>query len=398
MIKKAFSLLLVVFSLVFLGGCWSSKELSDLAIVLGAGVDRTPDNKVRITLQIARPAAFSGGAEVSGAGAAAKQNISWVVSETGDTILDAEQNLSLKVPRLIYWGQDTVLVIGEEMAKEGVRNISNFFIRNPHPRETILVLVARGEAEKVLKSHSELEKSSSDSIVHHALNKVGFSMMIKDFQMALASYGINPAAPGVEIQKAGQPQGVGMEETLQHEEAVITGTAVFKDDRLVGWLDTSETRGFMCIRGEVKKGIVIIPSPGQPDKMLSLNILQASSTIDPEYDGKTIRFNVRIKTEWELLEQQSIEDLSTPEKIRAIEKTTAEYILKRCEAVLHKTQGEYGTDVIGFGEAFHRKYKKEWKRLKDHWNEVFAKAEVNITEEAHLQRTGLELKRASEKM
>ena len=394
--KKAAFLFLIILPLIILGGCWSRREINELAIVLGAGVDRAPDNKIRITLQLARPSAFGGGAEAGG-GSAPKQNIVWVVSETGNTVLEAERNLVLKVSRHIHWGHEIILVIGEEVAREGVRDVSNFFIRNPQTRETMWLLVAKGEAGKVLESHSELEKTSSQSVGFLSRHKAGFSIMLKDFQMALASRGTNPAAPRVEVQKLGQPQGPGMEEKLQHREVAITGTGVFKDDKLVGWLDTSETRGMLWLLGEVKKGIITIPSPGQPDKLVSLNIIRADTRVVPEYDGETIRFNVKMTLQGELLEQQSTEDLTKPEKIEAVEMAAARDVFMKSTATLEKAQGEYGTDIFNFGEAFHRKYKKDWKKIKDRWNEEFVNAEVNIAVEAHLRRTGLLSKRASVK-
>ncbi|MCL6639278.1 MAG: Ger(x)C family spore germination protein, partial [Firmicutes bacterium] len=395
-LRKIALLLLTALVLTLPCGCWSRKELSELAIVLGAGVDRTPDNKVQITLQLARPAAFGGGAEAGG-GNAPKQNVVWVVSETGSTIFDAERNLALKVSRQIYWGHNVILVYGEEMARGGVRDASNFFMRNPQPRETTWVLVAKGEAKKLLESHSELEKTSAQSVGFLARNRAGFSIMLKDFQMALASRGTNPAAPRVELQKLGQPQGPGMEDKLQHEEIAVTGTAVFKDDRLAGWLDPFETRGLLWLRGEVKRGIITIPSPGQPDKLISLNIIRGSTRVDPEYDGENIRLNVEITFEGDLLEQQSLEDLTTPEKIAAIEEAAAGIIFNKCADTLRKAQGEYGTDVFNFGEAFHRKYKKEWRELQGRWNEEFARAALDIAVEAHIRRSGILTRRASEK-
>ncbi|TEB07398.1 Spore germination protein B3 precursor [Pelotomaculum schinkii] len=396
MTRKAVSLLLILLTLVCLSGCWSRREMSELAIVMGAGVDRTPDNRIRLTLQLARPGAFGGGAE-TGAGTAERQNITWVLSETGDTIFEAERNLALKISRRIYWAHDIILVLGEEAAKAGVRDYIDFFMRDPLPRETTWVLVTRGEAKKLLESHSELEKTSAQSIGFLARNKAGFSVMLKDFAMALASRGTNPALPGVELQKLGEPQGSGMEDKKQHEEVVITGTGVFKDEYLVGWLDTSETRGLLWLRGEINKGIITVPSPGQPDKLISINVARAKTRVEPEYDGENISFNVTMTFEGELLEQQSSEELTTPDKVEEIETAAAGDVFRKCSATLEKAQGEYGVDIFKFGEAFHRKYKKDWKELKYQWNDAFAKAQVNISVEAHLRRTGLLSKPASVK-
>jgi spore germination protein KC len=389
MTRKAVSLLLILLTLVCLSGCWSRREMSELAIVMGAGVDRTLDNRIRLTLQLARPAAFGGGAETGGVGAAERQNITWVVSETGDTIFEAERNLALKISRRIYWAHNIILVFGAEAAKSGVGNYVDFFMRDPMSRENIWVLVTRGEAKELLESHSELEKTSAQSIGFVERNKAGLAVIFKDFAMALASRGTNPALPAVELQKLGEPQGSGMEEEKQHEEVVMTGTGVFKDEYLVGWLDTSETRGLLWLRDEINKGIITVPLPGRPDKLLSINVVRARTRVEPEYDGENIGFNITITIDGELLEQQSGEDLTIPDKVEEIEAAAAMDVIRKCTVTLEKAQGEYGVDIFNFGEAFHRKYKRDWKELKYQWNDAFAGAQINIYVEAHLRRTGL---------
>lgn len=385
MTRKAAYLLLILLVLISLSGCWSRREMSELAIVLGAGVDRTPDNRIQLTLQLARPGAFAGGAEAGGE----KKTNTWVVSETGNTIFEAERNMNLKVSRRIYWAHDIIVVFGEEAAKSGVRDYVNFFLRDPLPRETTWVLVTKGEAKKVLESHSELEPSSAQSIGFIVRNRAGLAVMIKDFAISLASRGTNPALPVLEMQKFGEPEGPGTEKSEQHEEGVITGAGVFKDEYLAGWLDTSETRGLLWLRDEMDKGVITVPSPGRPEKLISIDVVTAKTRVEPEYDGEEIRFSVDISFEGELLEQQSTEDLTTQENTAAIEAAAAEEVIRRCSVTLAKVQGEYRTDIFGFGEAFHRKYKKDWKELKYQWDDAFAGAQINIAAEAHLRRTGL---------
>jgi len=362
--------------------------MSELAIVLGVGVDRTPDNKVQLTLQLARPAAFAGGAEAGG-GASPEQNITWTISETGNTILEAERSLALKVGRDIYWAHGIILVLGEEAAKAGVRSYIDFFMRDPMPRETTWVLVTKGEAKTVLESHAELEKTSAQSIGFILRNNEGLGVMLKDFIMALATMGTNPFLPLVELEQVGEVTGPGMAQPKQHKGASITGLAVFKDEYLVGWLDIQETRGFLWLRGDKDSRVIIIPSPEQPDKMLSIDIIGIKSKVEPQFDGEKISFDVNLSIKGELSEQQSTEDLNTPETIKKIEEAMAEYAVNTCLAALEKAQGEYGTDIFSFGEAFHRKYKREYKELKYNWNDVFKDAQINIAVEASLQRVGL---------
>jgi spore germination protein KC len=405
MIKKICSLVLVVL-LVLQGGCWGRKELGQLAIVMAAGVDRAPGGDIRLTVQLARPRAFGGGAERP---SGAQENNAWVISENGETVLDAQRNLEKRVSRSIYWGHNVILVFGEELAREGIRQAFNFFTRSPTARETIWVMVARGKAEDVLNSHSQLENTSAQSAGSMLRMRVGEPVMLKDLSMMLASKGTNPALPRVELTASGRPQGPGMVENIPqgykgaqqppvgtHAEITLTGTGIFKDDKLVGWLNVRETRGLLWLKDEIKRGVVTVPSPVEPGKKISINITRGNTRVEAFFDGESVWFDVWMKMEGTLWEQQSKEKLTNPVIYKAIEKAMSREIENIARGALNKAQLEYGVDIFGFGEAFHRKYKREWASMQNRWNEVFAGAQVNIAVEGRIRRTGLTTNRLSE--
>lgn len=394
MIKKAAALLLLVLLTGLLGGCWSRKEITEVAVVLGTGVDWTADGRIRLTVQIARPTAFAGGGEAAGGGREAPA--SWVVSAEGKTIEEAERYLAMKVPRDIYWGHSIILVIGEEMAKKGTRMVTNFFQRDRQPRETMWIMVAKGEAKDFLETYSTLAKTSAQAAGFLTRMKTGYTVQVREFAEMLASKGVQPVATRVEVKEAGVTPGPGREkESPALKQVELAGVAVFKEDKLIGWLDDYETRGLLWLKGEAMKGVVTVPSPGEPDKAVSFEIRRGSTKVTPEYDGEYLWFDVKVEVEGDMLEQQSREDLAKPEKIKALESEIAGEISRRAAVALEKAQREYGVDIFGFGDAFHRKYKKEWRELKDRWDEEFARAEVYITVEAHVREIGLLTKRAS---
>ncbi|MGB9803180.1 Ger(x)C family spore germination protein [Desulfofundulus sp.] len=374
-------------------GCWSRKELTEVAIVLGTGVDWTKEDKIRLTLQIARPGAFTAGGEAGGRG---KEPASWVVSAEGRTIQEAERYLAMKVPREIYWGHSIILVFGEEMARKGTAMATNFFQRDRQPRETMWVMVSKGEAKDFLEAYSSLEKTSAQAAGFLERMKTGYSVQLRELAEMLASRGVQPAVTAVEVKEAGVTPEPGREKKPPPEKQVgLAGVAVFKEDKLVGWLNPYECRGLMWLKGKIMKGEVTVPSPGEPDKDVSIWIRRGSTKIVPAYDGEHLRFDVKIKVEGDMVEQQSREDLARPEKIKALEDEMADEIKKRASIALEKAQYEYGVDIFGFGEAFHRKYKKEWRKLKYRWDEEFTRADVNIAVEAHIREIGLLTKRAS---
>ena len=375
-----------------LSGCWSRKELGELAIVLGAAVDRAPDNQVRLTLQLARPRSFAGGGETRGGGAEAT---TWVVSETGRTVQDAERKLAGRISRRIYWAHSGIVVFGEEAARHGMQYYTNFFYRAHHPRETTWVLVAKGEAKDILETSSELEYSSAQDIGFQARGKTVFPVNLKEMVIMRATPGTNITLPRVEVVDSGVIQGPGKEKPAGHKGVALTGTAVFSKVYLLGWLDESETRGLLWLKGKMLAGIITIPSLTDSDKEMSIEIIRGQTEVEPQYDGDSVWFNVDIVVEGDLLEQQSAENFLEREVRKAIEEEIAREVEEKARLALEKAQREYGVDIFDFGVAFHRKYPGEWKELKDRWDEVFSAAEVNITVEAYLRRSGLQGKRTA---
>lgn len=375
------------------------KELPTIAFVLATGVDRTPDGKILLTVQIARPGAFGGGGESA---PSYPENNVWVISEAGDTVLDARRELEQKVSRRIYWGHNVMILVGEEMARHDIKQALDFFTRSPIIRETMFVLVAKGKAYEVLNSHSQLETTSAQSTGQLVRQGVGLQITLKDISVMLANKNRrNPVLPTLELTPSGVPQGPGLKENLPevsenqpqmppvHGEVTITGSGVFRHNRLIGWLDIKETRGVLWVKNQLKQGVVTFSSLNEPKKKISVRITDSNTTVEPFYNGEEILFNIKSEVEGDIFEKQSDEDLSKPEIIEALNKKMSEEIENNILDVTKKVQNEYQADIFDFGDKFYRKYNQEWSRIEDRWDEEFANATINVTVESQIRRSGL---------
>ncbi|HMM21506.1 MAG TPA: Ger(x)C family spore germination protein [Selenomonadales bacterium] len=386
-------LLLIMVSLLATG-CWSRKELPDIAIILAAGVDRTPEGNVTLTLQIVKPSAASGG---GGAGEPGKEQATvMVVSQTGKTVADAQQGLATRLSRKLHWPHCLVFIVGEAAARDGLRDITNYFSRSAEPRQTMWIAVTPGQALDIINSHSEIENTSAQAIAQMSLQNSGLHMEYHDFMYDLSSGESNPVAPRIEIIRQGTPQGPGgAKGEAAHNEAVFTGTAVFRGDRLVGWLDEKDTMGLEWLRGELEKGIFTVPSPSAPGKYLSFSILKSTTKVEPEFvDGK-VGFHVIIMTDVDLIEQQDTADVTQPEILEAVQKTAADEIERYARDALFKMQVLYRTDGCHFGEHFHQKYKQKWKVMEKDWNGFFADAGADIHATVAVRHSGILGKQAN---
>lgn len=397
--KKVLCLVLLLVLGSLQTGCWSMKELNTIAFVLATGIDRTPEGKILLTVQIARPGAFGGGGQGS---PGFPENNVWVVSEVGATVLDARRELETKVPRRIYWGHNVVLLIGEDMARHNIKVPIDFFTRSPVIRETFHILVTKGKAYEVLNSHSQLESTSAQSIGHLINRGMGYQMTLKDLSVMLASKNTkNPVLPVVALTPSGVPQGPGMKENLPqvkgtpqnihplHGEPTITGSAIFSNDyKLVDWLDMKETRGVLLLKNQIRQGVVTFSSPSEPTNQISVRITDANTTVEPYYDGEQLLYDIKCQVEGDVFEKHSNEDLTQPRVIEVLNQAMSEEIKANIEATLKKAQ-ENEIDIFEFGDKFHLKYPQTWLQIEERWDQVLANASFQVTVESEIRRSGL---------
>lgn len=356
-------------------GCWSRREMNTLAIVMGLGFDKPKESgNVQITAQIVKP----GGINTSQKGGNNEKGY-WNIKSTGDTLFSAVRGFTHESSRRLFFPHNQVLIFSHDLAEEGVQNYIDFFVRDHETRLKVWVLVSKGTAEEVLDVKSELEKiparNIADLIEIQTATSQTSVVELEDFLTRLMSRTTAPIAPVIEV------SGKGEERTVR-----VSGTAVFKKDKLVGQLDETETRGLLWVINEVKSGIIEVDCPSGDGKA-SLEIIRASSKITPEIEDNKILMKMNIKEEGNLGDQSCSENLVLPTGIASLEKEKAAAIQSEVMAALKKAQ-ELNTDIFGFGEVIHQKYPEEWEDLENRWDEIFPNIEVEISVEAKLRLAG----------
>ncbi|GAA3334281.1 hypothetical protein GCM10020331_101630 [Ectobacillus funiculus] len=123
--KKILTLLIVIIPV--LTGCWSRHEVNDVAIVLGVALDKAKNGNLLLSLQIAVPKA-SGGANGSAQGSDhTKINHDGFRKRTIHP--RSLSNYSGEKSRGRFFAHDRVIIVGEELARDGVSPILDFFFK-----------------------------------------------------------------------------------------------------------------------------------------------------------------------------------------------------------------------------------------------------------------------------
>ena len=104
---------------------------------------------IKLTAQVAIPEKLSGGAgQPLSTGAEAV----WNVSAIGRNVSMAYVNLQQRLQDELFIGHTRVVVISEDLAREGLSRYMNFFRNNPEFRRLSYLLISENKAEDLLNT------------------------------------------------------------------------------------------------------------------------------------------------------------------------------------------------------------------------------------------------------
>ncbi|MBP2654600.1 MAG: putative spore germination protein [Firmicutes bacterium] len=383
--KILLGILILLFP-VFLTGCWSSHEVNTLAIAVCIGIDKT-ENGYLVTEQVINPKAIA---------SKRATNESPVVLYTaeGQSIGEIVQSLTTQSPRRIYHSHLRLVIFGEEVAKDGIQDIIDYFAREREYRTDFYFAVAKGTtAKEVLSILTPLESIPGISMYSSLETSESFwaptkSIKIIELINLITADGKNLVLPGIEISGGTvTPNSTDiLHQNNKLKKPKYTGLGIFKKDKLIGWLNEDESKGYNYITGNVKKTVGNI----YYDNKVKITVDVANVKSDMEAylvnDKPAIAINIdmtgKIKTAVGPL------DVSKEENKNIINKLSEDRVKYFCDKAIAKVRKEFKSDIFGFGEAIHREYPELWDKIKDNWNDEMVDLPVNITVKSKLTQLG----------
>ena len=373
-VTSVFLSLVIVFTL---SSCWSRKDLGTLAIVLGTALDKAdnPDD-MKLTAQVVKPEQIGAGATGEGSSSSGEKAYT-NVTQTGSSMLTIVRKITHMQSRKLYFAHNEVIIMSEDLARQGISNVLDGFTRDLETRMNVKVLVSRGEASKILEEDINFEKLPASHIVNmldnQQFNSETVSVTLRDFSIATLSTTISPVAPIIEIHE------VENEKYLR-----LQGTAIFKNGKMIGELSKDQTKGFMVVTNRAKSGVVTIETEsGQ----VILEIFDLMSHFKPikKADGSfTIELNVEIESV--LQSNETDEQMSTPKNQEMLKEKLNELITQEIESTRNKA-AQLSADIFGFGEAIERVYPKDWEKIKEDWDRIFKDINLDINIKSFIRST-----------
>lgn len=393
--RKVAFVFITVSITVLLSGCWSKKELTDLAIVAAIGIDKTEEGKYALTLQIINPGNVAGG--MRGGGGGTQSPPVTIYSATGNNLVEASRRASSKISRRLYYAHANLVVVGESLAREeGVAILIDAIDRDPEFRITTTMVIAnQSTAEALIKTLTPVDKIPANKVLktlEFSQKKWGQSLKtsIQDVMRGLQSSDGATVVSGFRL--VGNSKHASQLENIQESEPVSTleasGIAILRGGKLVDWAYGKEARGTVWIRDEIQGTDINIDWKGKKEAIAYQTTRQKTSVSGQVKNGQP-HVSIHTKVEGSIGEMEVPVDITDVKVIAQMEKKVEKEIKKEIKKAIEQAQTNKA-DIFGFDEAVRRSRPEDWTKLKSMWNEVyFPELKVDITVEAYIRRAGL---------
>ncbi|MGF7032333.1 spore germination protein KC [Paenibacillus mucilaginosus] len=400
---KARSNLLLVMLLVFplLAGCWDRQEIEERAVVLGIGVDVADPAEerketesshergaltaeetglLRLTVQIAVPGRIPLGPGEGGGGGGGQRTV-WVVDAVGHTIGDAINTLQQRVSPPLFFGHLRIIVISEALARKGIKNLNDYFRRNPEVRRMNWMFVSQGSAAGIMRASPQLERVPTLYLMTTMDQSVKMGRFPNDFLgifwSAVSSKGKEGYLPYVELMK---------EQNVQ-----ISGLAYFRGDRMVGSTNPIQIPVYMGIMGiSMAGGQTFVRIPGTEELFMFQGRSRKSVFKVRIENGKPV-IRVTVALEGNLISKFNETLQLSSEVVRQIEAQLSQQSKEASQNLIALTQ-EKRADIFGFGEQVRAKEPDYWNthiRTKDAWQKQYQELKVEMDVRVHVRRVGM---------
>lgn len=393
--KKILIICLFIVTANFLTACWSQKELTDIAFVVALGIDKNEKGDIVATLQVVNPKNVAGSSRYSGGQGPPVT----IYTGYGRTILEATREAIDHISRILYYSHTNLVVISEDLAKEGVIELFDALERIIQIRITAKLVIARQTtAEEFLQILAPIDQIPATKIIKildYSERFWGRSINTNVGNFIDEAYlaGADPVVTGFIIEgdrEKGKTE-EGLKQAKVAAQILTDAIGIFKDGKLVGWAEEDSARGILWVRGKVRNSAIAFDWK-EHKKAFSYRVMRTKSKVEPQLKNGKPSFHIHIDTEGNLAEVHVPIDLSDPDLINELEKSIEKKIKQEVLAAVQLSK-EKKSDFLMLGNKLRVHYPKYWTKHLKEWREsILPDLDVSVSVHSYIRRTESRIK------
>lgn len=357
-----------------LGGCWDNREIEEQTLVVGLAIDKY-ENGIETTIQAPIPVKVigSGGGDGGGEGG---QDAVQLLTARGEDLSESFQVLQNKLNQGLSFGHMRLVVISEELAREGLEDLVDGLGRLHDVRRHMWPIVVEGKAAKALEAELKMEQIPANFL---------FDMVetgVRDGRMIHFTYGRFLSKLR---DKTDQP--ILNVFNVENESVSWSGTALFRNNRMVKKLDEGDSWILMQLREGKNGSGTSVPCPKQKAEEISFEPRKMKHSIT--FSPQPLSFQIHILIDGIVTEKTCGFDLSNERHIEVVEDLLRKRYEQRARNLIRMMQEE-DLEVFRLGERIRAYHPRLWERVD--WQKQFRHVPIDVNYTVNIQGRGAKYK------
>lgn len=359
-------LILIVFSCIFLTGCAGETGVETKAFPIAIGVDVGDANDLKLTFQIAILNGSSGGGSSS---QGSSDQSSSIISVDCATINSGITLVNSYISKKINLSHCKAIIISEELAYNGVNDVIFSLVNNIEIRPDCNIIISRCDAYDMLKNSKPIFESNPAKYYELILNSAEYTGYVEDlylrsFYSSILSTTSQACAilGGINTEEThsdAPDSNFNLDDNYKADDTPIEsknntevlGTAVFREDKLVGELNNIETLCHLIITNNLEGATINMPNPFDFDTYISVYVhLNKATTNKVELVNNTPYIESNVFLTGNVSSLDSSIDLTDPQNLDTLNNYIDSYLEQNILSYLYKTSRGFNSDIAEFGK------------------------------------------------
>lgn len=398
-INKLFLLSTII--LTTLTGCYDYREINTLTIVSATEINKIGD-EYQVSVQAINPQAPDKTTD--------PQAPFIIYTGTGKTIQEAYRSITLSASRFMYSNHLDLLIINEKIAKENISDLIDYYIRNPGIRTEFYVLISKDD--NILSITTPIDEISSASIKESIENNYKYyGVSSRTTFIEFVNMNLNPnleiVLPTIELVKDTPTEDKNVDEEKNNNEDVnankdksnksnreendsdstsnkntektevkdkylLGGYAIFKNNKLVGYLNNKESINYNILTNNIKNTIITYEC--SKNKYLAIEITDSGSSIKTKNNKVSININLK----GNINESHCDIDITKNKNIKKISHDIEEKLNKEITDDILKVRNNYHTDIYNFKNIIYKHDYLYYQKIKNNYDEAYQNLDISV--------------------
>ena len=359
--KKLIIFLITIFLISAFAESYDVKGIEEMDYVIAIGIDKSSSDpeEYSITFQIAKP-----NDKESGKTTSETVTINCPAFDIGLSAINSSND------KLLNLTHCSAIIISEELAKDGLEPIIFNMENNVELRPTCHLLISKEKSESFIKAIGNSPSFSSD-----IYNDIIKSSLTTGYETQTLLYNFYSDRR----YNIKEPIAIYVGNTETKAEPI--GIAVFKKDKLVGFIAGTEVICHNILSNNLQNASLLIPNPYDQTKFFTADIslshkTKISSEIKNDIPQITCDFYIKARIS---SSQTTNDDYTSKTENEKISNSIEKYLTTSIYSYLLKTSKDFNSDIIGFEGTVRKKFltMDEYKEKVD-WNKQYNNAEFKV--------------------